>query len=66
MVHATCYEELNKSSIFIFSRTASPPKFISMDELMSTSNIVNNMMLAHEIALDEDFRIEKPEPAEGR
>ena len=33
---------------------------------MSTSNIVNNMMLAHEIALDEDFRIEKPEPAEGR
>ena len=63
-----CYllSKIEKVLHTYFSRTASPPKFISMDELMSTSNIVNNMMLAHEIALDEDFRIEKPEPAEGR
>lgn len=51
-------------SLIIFP--ASPPQFVSLDQMMSASNIVNNMMLAHEIALDEDFRIEKPEPAEGR
>lgn len=46
--------------------SASPPRFVSLDQMMEASNIANNMMLAHEIALDEDFRIEKPQPAEGR
>ncbi|EEB10667.1 conserved hypothetical protein [Pediculus humanus corporis] len=38
---------------------ASPPKFISLEELMRAANGVTNMVLAHEIAVNKDFKLEK-------
>lgn len=40
----------------------SPPKFVSLEEIMKAANGVENMVLAHEIAVDKDFRLEKMEP----
>jgi len=37
-----------------------------MADMMAQADIVNNMVLAHEIALDADFKLEKPEPPAGR
>ncbi|XP_064599145.1 T-complex protein 11-like protein 1 [Liolophura sinensis] len=41
---------------------ASPPKFISFQDLMTATKGVRNMTLAHEIAVDNDFKLEKYEP----
>ncbi|XP_060072843.1 T-complex protein 11-like protein 1 [Ylistrum balloti] len=40
-----------------FSVPASPPKFISMEELIKATTGVKNMSLAHEIAVDANFKI---------
>lgn len=65
-------------SFFIFSRqktaqgwvipgiAASPPKFVSLEEIMTAANGVNNMALAHEIAVDKNFRLQKLEPPDNR
>ena len=45
---------------------ASPPRFISLEEMMNASNLVTNMKLAHEIAVDDDFELEQPQPTPGR
>ncbi|CAN7995270.1 unnamed protein product [Ixodes hexagonus] len=39
----------------------SPPRFVSLDQIMKTANGVTNMMLAHEIAMDDSFKLEKKE-----
>lgn len=39
------------------SVAASPPKFMALDEIMKAANGVANMYLAHEIALNRDFRL---------
>lgn len=44
----------------------SPPKFISMEEIMKAVNGLNNMMLAHEIAVDNDFKLKKLNPPENK
>eukprot|EP00058_Branchiostoma_floridae_P008394 XP_002593882.1 hypothetical protein BRAFLDRAFT_214749 [Branchiostoma floridae] len=44
---------------------ASPPQWISLEELMTVSNGVTNMALAHEIAVDNDFRLQKYMPPEN-
>lgn len=50
---------------FIFPGVAaSPPKFMSLDEVMKAANGVSNMVLAHEIAVDKNFKLEKLEPPE--
>lgn len=41
---------------------ASPPKFVSLEEIMKASNGMTNMALAHEIALDKNFKLETLEP----
>lgn len=46
--------------------TPSPPKFVSLEEIMKAANGVENMALAHEIAVDNNFKIEKPEPSSNR
>lgn len=43
---------------------ASPPKFMSLEEVMKAANGVSNMVLAHEIAVDKNFKLEKFEPPE--
>lgn len=45
---------------------ASPPRFISFEEIMRAANGVSNMALAHEIAVDNEFRFQKNEPGEKR
>jgi hypothetical protein len=45
---------------------ASPPKFVSLEEIMTAANGVNNMALAHEIAVDKDFKLQKLEPPDNR
>lgn len=44
---------------------ASPPKFMSLDEIMAAADGVKNMALAHEIAVDTNFKLEKLEPPEN-
>ncbi|KAI8519122.1 T-complex protein 11 [Branchiostoma belcheri] len=43
----------------------SPPQWISLEELMTVSNGVTNMALAHEIAVDNDFQLQKYMPPEN-
>ncbi|XP_034937275.1 T-complex protein 11-like protein 1 [Chelonus insularis] len=42
-----------------FLTAASPPKFVSLDEIINAANGIKNMALAHEIALDNNFKLEK-------
>lgn len=44
---------------------ASPPKFMSLDQIMAAAEGVRNMALAHEIAVDSNFKLEKLEPPEN-
>ena len=45
---------------------ASPPKFVSFEDIMQAANGVSNMALAHEIAVDNEFRFKKQEPEANR
>lgn len=44
---------------------ASPPKFVSFDEIIKAANGMKNMALAHEIAVDKNFQLQKLEPEDG-
>ncbi|KAM9754310.1 T-complex protein 11-like protein 1 [Menidia menidia] len=44
---------------------ASPPRFVSVEELMETAKGVTNMALAHEIMLNQEFQVRPAEPPEG-
>lgn len=44
---------------------ASPPKFITLEEIMSAAKSMSDMALAHEIAVDSNFELKKFEPPEN-
>ncbi|XP_031731538.1 T-complex protein 11-like protein 1 [Anarrhichthys ocellatus] len=44
---------------------ASPPRFVSVEELMKTAKGVTNMALAHEIMVNQDFQVKPTELPEG-
>lgn len=44
---------------------ASPPKFVSFDEIIKAADGMKNMALAHEIAVDKNFQLQKLEPEDG-
>lgn len=44
---------------------SSPPKFVSVEELMETAKGVTNMALAHEIVTNSSFEVKPFEPEEG-
>ncbi|XP_077423592.1 T-complex protein 11-like protein 1 [Vanacampus margaritifer] len=44
---------------------ASPPRFVSMEELMETAKGVTNMTLAHEIMVNQSFQVKPSELPEG-
>lgn len=46
--------------------SASPPGFVSLEEIMKAANSVSKMALAHDIAVDDDFQLEKVELPSGR
>ncbi|CAH0560659.1 unnamed protein product [Brassicogethes aeneus] len=43
--------------------SASPPKFVSLEEIMQAANSMRDMALVHQIVVDDDFRLQKPDPA---
>nr|CAG4636962.1 EOG090X04Z9 [Ceriodaphnia reticulata]SVE72900.1 EOG090X04Z9 [Ceriodaphnia reticulata] len=45
--------------------SASPPGFVSLEEIMKAANSVSKMALAHDIAVDDDFHLEKVELPSG-
>lgn len=45
---------------------SSPPKYVSLEEIMSAAKGMANMALVHEIAVDSNFEFEKVEPPENR
>lgn len=54
---------MNSSFPFV---SASPPGFVTLEEIMKAANSVSNMTLAHEIAVDVDFHLKKLEPPSNR
>ncbi|KAG5839984.1 hypothetical protein ANANG_G00211300 [Anguilla anguilla] len=44
---------------------SSPPKFVSVEELMETAKGVTNLALAHEIVVNGGFRVTPAQPPEG-
>ena len=42
-------------------KKASPPRFATIDQFMMAANAVQNMALAHEISVNQNFKLEKPE-----
>lgn len=48
------------------SLAASPPRFVSVEELMETAKGVTNLALAHEIVVNGSFQVKPTQPAEGR
>ncbi|PNF14068.1 T-complex protein 11-like protein 1 [Cryptotermes secundus] len=44
---------------------ASPPKFVSLEEIVTAANGFKNMALAHEIAVDKNFKLQKYEPPDN-
>lgn len=43
----------------------SPPKIVTMDEIMGVVKNIEDMTLAHEIAINPDFKLTRYEPAEN-
>lgn len=44
---------------------ASPPKFVSLEEVIKADYGMKNMALAHEIAVDKNFQLQKLEPEDN-
>lgn len=42
--------------------SASPPKFVSLEEIMQAANSMRDMALVHHIAVDDNFKLEPFEP----
>lgn len=45
---------------------ASPPKFLSLPEIMVAAKKLENIALVHEIAVNENFKLEPQEPPDNR
>ena len=45
---------------------ASPPTYVTMEELMKAADGVTNMALAHEIVVDPDFRFNMQQKPDNR
>lgn len=61
------YQRRQPTSNFMMSGLtgASPPKFVSFDEIVKAADGMKNMALAHEIAVDKNFQLQKLEPEDG-
>lgn len=57
---------VNHLNLVFSSLTASPPRFVSVEELMETAKGVTNMALAHEILVNHAFQVKSAELPEGR
>lgn len=50
----------------IHNITASPPKFLSLPEIMGAAEKLENIALVHEIAVNENFKLEPQDPPDNR
>lgn len=41
--------------------SASPPKFVSLEEIMQAANGMRDMALVHQIVVDKDFKLRRAE-----
>nr|CAG4649282.1 EOG090X04Z9 [Scapholeberis mucronata]SVE93581.1 EOG090X04Z9 [Scapholeberis mucronata] len=57
VIHPIWYPVLGVSHLLFLD--ASPPGFVSLEEIMKAANSVSKMALAHDIAVDDDFQLEK-------
>lgn len=66
-VYISCVNRRQPTPNFMMSGLAgaSPPKFVSFDEIVKAANGMKNMALAHEIAVDKNFQLQKLEPEDG-
>lgn len=46
--------------------SGSPPKILTMDEVANVVKNIENMTLAHEIAINPEFKLQVYEPPENR
>ena len=51
---------------FCFLFPASPPRFVTFEQLMSAADDMKNMTLAHEIAVNNDFELPKEQAPQNR
>lgn len=58
----TCF----KIDIPIVCPTASPPRFVSVEQLMETAKGITNMALAHEILVNQAYQVKPTDAPEGR
>ena len=59
-------EQTKKFDDDFFLSKGSPPRFVSLEEIMKAADGVTNMSLAHEIAVNNDFRFQKVDPPPSR
>ncbi|CAG0913636.1 unnamed protein product [Notodromas monacha] len=52
-------DRVNITSDAIFGISSSPPRFVSLEEIIKATKGVENMALAHEIAVDQNFKLEE-------
>lgn len=45
---------------------ASPPKTLTLDEVMESARDLSNLSIAHEITVNPDFRVQQSSPPQGR
>lgn len=41
---------------------ASPPKFVTLEEIMQAANSMKDMALVHQIVVDDEFKLQRAEP----
>lgn len=53
----------NSQQYMVYGLTSSsPPKFVSLEEIMQAANGMRDMALVHHIVVDDDFKLQKIEP----
>lgn len=52
--------------MFNFITSGSPPKPITLDEVMASAQDLSNLSLAHEIVVNQKFHLEPPELPQHR
>ncbi|XP_069079622.1 T-complex protein 11-like protein 1 [Pleurodeles waltl] len=58
-------KRIRQSSPSRLTPQSSPPRLVSLEELMETTKGVTKMALAHEIVVNGDFKIKQPQLPEG-
>ncbi|XP_048765926.2 T-complex protein 11-like protein 1 isoform X2 [Ostrea edulis] len=62
LLMAVTWVQSSLPAVILSTSEASPPKFLSFEQLMEAANGVKNMALAHEIAVNTDFKLEEFQP----